>query len=182
MLLPQFQPSFLSVFLVLLVIMEAKICDLMARLSFLFFAVLSASIFLSFFFLMRVFSSSQSLVLWLRCAAFFRFLGHDSTLVCPKNRVGTQSTLYLSQLLATLPETMCLPQTRSFSQMSSVRSLLLIAEIQCDLLFLAKCSASLPWFFSYDRDPCKVNSSVPCTFAANAYDWRTKPSTTRTTL
>ena len=38
--------------------------------------------------------------------------------MCPKNRVGVQSSSYLSQLLTTLPETKCLPQPRSFSKMS----------------------------------------------------------------
>ena len=50
------------------------------------------------------------------------------------SNVGTQSILYLSQLLAALPETNCFSHTRFFCKISSVRSSRLISEIQRDLL------------------------------------------------
>ena len=65
-------------------------------------------------------------------------------LLCPKFRVGTQSTLNLSHDFAAFPETKCFPHTRSFSKMVSVKSSLLIAEIQRDLRSADNSLASCP--------------------------------------
>ena len=87
---------------------------------------------------------SFSLALCPRCAACSRFV-LSCFFSCPRFNVGTQSTLYLSQLLAACPETKCLPHTRSLFKISSVRSALLIAEIQRIRLSLDSFSASSPW-------------------------------------
>ena len=103
------------------------------------------------------FTSSRSLALSLRFAAASLWCARSVAFLCPKSNVGTQSILYLSQLLAALPETKCFSHTRSFSKISSVRSSRLIAEIQRDLLSLDSSCASSPWFVTTEGTLAKYN-------------------------
>ena len=89
------------------------------------------------------FTNSRSLALSLLFAAWSRSVW-PVFLLCLKFRVGTQSTLNLSHDFAAFPETKCFPHTRSFSKMVSVRSSLLIAEIQRDLRSSDNSLASCP--------------------------------------
>ena len=76
----------------------------------------------------------------------------------PRFKVGTQSTLYLSQLFAALPETKWRLHTQSFARIFSAKSDRLIAEIQRDRRSKDHFSASSPWFLTTDGTRAKWRS------------------------
>ena len=95
----------------------------------------------------RFFSLSLALSPLCETCSIFRF---STFFLWPKFKVGSQSTLYLSQLFAAPPETKCWLHTWSFGRMFSVKSTRLIAEIQRDRRSNDNFSASSPWFVTTD--------------------------------
>ena len=92
---------------------------------------------------------SFSLALCPLCDAFSMF-PLSTLFLWPRFKVGTQSTLYLSQLFAALPETKWRLHTRSFARIFSVKADRLIAKIQHDRCSKDNFPASSPWFVTTD--------------------------------